>query len=213
MKPITRAVLRELEYRMLSESFMSAYESFIRKLANDLWNGRIGTGAFEVLMVSHIQGGLKRAWYAGAKEIGIKPDELSRKELDAMNAMIMKETSFVPRFTIWIALNSRARKGRWRNISNRVKLWGRRYLDAKNKAKVMAEGDPKLEWVVGGTKNTCTSCGRLNGKVKRASYWEERGVFPQSPPNPQLVCKGYFCNCTLEKTEKPLSRGPLPKLP
>jgi len=209
-----RAFNREMRFRLLAEKSLAAgYETFIRKLASDLWNARIGSGAFEVLLVSHIQAGLRRAWEQGAKQAGLKPDELTKKEIEAMNDLIMKEIGFVNRFSLFISMNSRARGGSWRAISNRVKLWGRRYNDARNRAKAMASNDPKLEWQVGNVKNSCESCLKLNGKVKRASYWEERGIVPQSPPNENLLCGGYKCGCELVPTDKPLSKGPLPKLP
>jgi hypothetical protein len=55
--------------------------------------------------------------------------------------------------------------------------------------------------------HNCNDCLKLEGKVKRASVWEASGIRPQSHA---LECRGYNCQCSLEETNEPLSRGPLP---
>ena len=60
--------------------------------------------------------------------------------------------------------------------------------------------------------HNCSTCLRLDGKVKRASEWEAANLHPQSPPNEKLLCRGWRCACVLEPTTEPLSRGPLPVL-
>ena len=70
-------LLFETEKEFMEAALPSQYTTGIRKLANDLWNGRIGSGTFEVLLASHVQAGIIRAWNQGAKQVGIKPNELS----------------------------------------------------------------------------------------------------------------------------------------
>jgi hypothetical protein len=83
----------------------------------------------------------------------------------------------------------------------------------RDKAKVMACADTKLEWVQGPSEEGCGSCSRLNGKVKRASYWNRVNVLPRVHGAPYLACNGFRCQCELKETNKPLSKGPLPRLP
>ncbi len=61
--------------------------------------------------------------------------------------------------------------------------------------------------------HNCSSCLKLDGKVKRASWWTENNVLPRVPGAPWLACKGWRCQCGLFTTDKPLSRGRMPKLP
>lgn len=53
--------------------------------------------------------------------------------------------------------------------------------------------------------HNCSDCEALAGKVKRASYWRDH----ITPKDWALRCKNG-CKCTLEDTDEPLSRGPLP---
>ena len=63
----------------------------------------------------------------------------------------------------------------------------------------------KPEFVANGILvHNCPDCSKYNGKVKRASYWQKIGAHPQSP---DLACKGFNCDCKLEPTNEPLSRG------
>ena len=73
-------------------------------------------------------------------------------------------------------------------------------------------GEP--EYIANGILiHNCNSCLKLDGKVKRASWWTENNVLPRVPGAPWLACKGWRCQCGLFPTDKPLSRGRMPKLP
>ena len=61
--------------------------------------------------------------------------------------------------------------------------------------------------------HNCSSCLKLHGKVKRMSYWVEKGILPQVPGCDYLKCRGYQCGCVLTLTDEPQSKGPLPHLP
>ena len=70
-------------------------------------------------------------------------------------------------------------------------LWVNRYRDVRNQAKVLACKDEKFVWRLGATENHCSTCPRLDGKVKRGSQWEKSGIRPQNPPNTELECGGW----------------------
>jgi len=160
--------------------------------------------------------GLRNAWRDGAKECGIEFSELTPEELSAMNQVIAREESRVFPFMDWIDLNSKANGGKFRPVQARADMWALRYDDVVTRAKLMACADQKLRWTINAVrvvKENCKSCLKLDGKVKRASYWARENVHPQQPPNPNLECGGWLCGCGLVQTDEPLSRGPLPRLP
>jgi hypothetical protein len=74
----------------------------------------------------------------------------------------------------------------------------------------MACGDGKFKWVLGPTEH-CTTCAKLEGLVKRGSWWRDN-VLPQNPPNEKLECGGWRCQCNLEATDQRVSRR-TPSLP
>jgi len=190
------------------------YALSIRSAARGLWSAAIDYYDFFDAMTASIRRGLTRAWHEGAASAGIEPDELTPEEKLTMENAIVQEWSHVHGFAIWIEANSKARDVRLGVVLARAALWAGRYRDVVNLARTKASNDPKLKWQLGPTVEHCSTCEtKLDGKVKRASYWTRMGVRPQNPPNDRLECKGWRCACELIPTTEPGSKGPLPRLP
>ena len=167
-------------------------------------------------MVTIIHSGITTAWYEGAAACGISPADLSPEEKTALRQAIFHETNYIGRLAQVVEAGSKANSGKLGPLMALTPPWINRYQDIVNRAKVAACADKKLRWTLHGahpTKDPCSTCVRLDGKVKRASYWKRVGVQPQSPPNPSLECLGWLCGCSFAVTDEPLSRGPLPRLP
>jgi len=208
---ITRALLAEANLR-------ASYESAIRNLAYSYWAGRIGRVEFYSFMTAAIQSWLVRAWELGMRDAGLKLEDMTDVERATLQSFIFQEQTFIDGLAQFIESRLKQIGGGWFGISARVKLWGNRFTDIRNKAKLMAEEDPKLKWELGPSKDHCKTCAKLAGKVKRASFWRDKGISPQSDPdgrlpNSKLDCQGWGCQCSLNKTEDALSRGPLPNVP
>lgn len=188
------------------------YARDIRGIARALWAGVLAYDQAFDLMVTTIRIGITRAWHEGAKSVGILPAELTATEQLALSNLIYTETSYIDGFLSAVETNNKASGAKLGAALTRAALWGNRYEDAKNQARLAAEGDPKLKWELGPTEH-CSTCAKLAGKVKRASTWLAHGVQPQNPPNPSLECQGWNCKCILLPTDDRLSPGPLPKVP
>lgn len=193
------------------------YRNGIRSAVRGLWLSAFDHYQFYDAMEATIRNGLTIAYYEGAAECGILPAELSPTERAKLAQAIASEMGHIDGFAIEIEQGNKANGGKLGPLHARAETWINRYRDVVNRAKVSACADQKLEWVhqaLGMTADPCSTCkDKLNGKVKRASYWQRVGVRPQNPPNPYLECRGWACLCDLVVTDKPLSRGPLPKLP
>lgn len=175
------------------------YSRELRNAARGLWRGELNPAAFFDSVQSTIRREIRFAWIAGAREAGIKASELTMKEeLEILDA-IVNETQHITvlgQFVQAKSQNAYTVKGTPKkyptpDVYARLDLWALRYLDIKNKAKMMAAGDPKLKWLLGNRKEHCPSCLKLANKVKRASTWLDIGVRPQNPPNPFLKCGGW----------------------
>lgn len=188
------------------------YRAQLRRLVRALWNDEITFARFQLLMTAVVAAGITRAWKMGALDAGILDGELTPGELDGIASMIQKEEKFITGLATFVVTNSKVNFGRLSVVFGRTKSWEKRFVDARNQGKLKAQSDPKLEWVLGKTEKSCKSCLALDGKVKRASVWDTLGYAPQQPPNPVLECAGWNCDCTLDVTDKKLSRGPLPRL-
>ena len=187
------------------------YQMGLRAAAYGLWSGQLDIDEARAAMFSTIERRLPEAWEQGSKGCGVSLEELTAEEALALGRAIADEKSFAPEFLEWVEQNSRANGGKRATIFSRLDTWINRYRDLTNRAKAMACADMKAEWTLGPTEH-CPTCAKLAGKVKRMSYWQAH-VMPQQPPNPNLECGGWNCQCVLVETDAPLSRGPLPRVP
>lgn len=185
----------------------------LRAVARGLWLGIVDYAqAWDALDVA-IRFGLTKAWHEGLQEAGIQPDEMSLEERNALQIMIVNERSRMNEFLTYCEQNAKSTGAAWSKCDAKAQLWAMRAKDARNKALTMAKSDPKLMWTLGRTEKHCSTCSKLNGKVKRASYWRQLNLQPQNPPNHLLECQGWHCDCSLSPTEERLSKGTLGNLP
>lgn len=189
-----------------------AYGAAIRAAVRGLWAGDLDKMTFIDSMLASFGRRLTTAWYAGAAECGIKPDELSDEEKNALHEMIGQQMQHVYPFADAIIAGNKAGGGALAPLLSRAEMWSSRYQDAYTRARAMACGDKKGVWMLGRTEVHCASCLKLNGKVKRMSTWLAT-VLPGNPPNASIECGGWKCDCSIQDTDAPLSRGPLPRLP
>lgn len=193
-------------------SGLDIYRKSLRDNVRGLWGGVLDRDQFYDAMTATQQRRLPQAFYEGAKDCGILPADLSPEERNALQQAMVNEMSFILKFADDIMAGSKAKGGKLQPFLARVERWAARYTDLQSRARVMACGDQKLQWVMGATKEHCNSCLRLSNKVKRASYWRRVNVYPQNPPNPNLECNGFGL-CQLLLTDERCSPGPLPRLP
>jgi hypothetical protein len=183
---------------------ISSYQAGLRSAVRGLYNGALNRSQFTDALKSAIRRGLTQAFIEGAKDCGIKQDELSDKELDTLTEAIESEYEYIGNFGDAIKESEKLAA-----LYSRLDKWTNRYTDIVNRAKVLACADSKLEWELGATEKHCSTCPRLHGKVKRGSQWEKLGIHPQRPPNACLECGGWECKCRLKRTDKVVSRGSL----
>jgi len=184
----------------------------MRAEARSLWSGVTTAAEFGNAMTRITERGLKQAWDKGFMEYGIAPDEQADAERQYIFNYTLEQWDFIQGLAQFISDNSRANKGKLKAINARIDLWIRRYDTIFNEAKARAAGNQKLQWTLGVAEH-CRSCVRLNGQVRRGSFWIANGILPAVPNAEYLECKGYKCKCTLQPTAKRMSRGPLPRLP
>jgi len=190
---------------------VSDYGREIRASIRGLWLGEFDLFLFFDALTANIEHGLTRAWIEGARDCGINaPQELTTAEINALRQAIGNELGFVMGLADAVMAGNRARGGKLRDVMRRSDNWSNRYIDVRNRARVMACADQKLIWKFNPAKEHCATCAALDGKVKRASTWEAAGLHPQQPPNAALDCRGWKCGCEFEVTDLPLSRGRLP---
>lgn len=197
-------------------SWNDAFADYLRSLravARGLWGGVLDyEQAYDALDVA-VRTGITKAWYEGLRDAGFQPSEMTDAEKLALRQAIVSEQVRMNNFLTYCLDNTKASGAPWSKCDSKAQLWSLRAKDVRNQALLLAQGDPKLVWRLGRTEKHCSTCLKLDGKVKRASYWAGLSLRPQNPPNPLLECQGWKCDCTLAPTEEPLSKGTLGTLP
>ncbi len=192
---------------VVHELTLADFGRSVRAVVRALWKGIITSAEFIRTMQITLDRGFEQAWREGALTVGITPDERTAEEDRARLELLLISLNSLAGFAAFIVKNQQP-VGKQSTVFNRAKLWINRYNEVRNLAIQMSGADKKLIWNVGPTEH-CIDCVRLNGKVKRASQWKAANIAPQSH---LLNCFGSHCQCETVPTDKPLSKGPLPKL-
>ncbi len=177
--------------------------------ARTLWQTN-NFGAFAQGVQFAVERNLTQAWLQGAAKCGISEGDLTQEEFNALTTMILASLSRISGLGAFILQQRDAGKG-FTSLGNRLGMWANRWIEAFSQAQTMACGDVKMMWVLGDADH-CSTCKKLDGKVKRASVWEAADVYPRAT-NGTLECNGFNCACILEQTAEPGTPGPLPNLP
>jgi hypothetical protein len=183
----------------------------IRASVRGLWIGALSFDQAVRTFRAAIGRSIEQAWIEGAQECGIQPDELAVEELTARDEFIFEQNELAPNFLGDVRNNSKANGGQLTPFLQRAEMWINQYFSAKQQSEALACANEKRIWVLGPVEKHCKTCPSLAGQVRRLSFWQNN-VLPRNAPNNKLECGGFNCQCTLEKTNKPLSRGRLPQL-
>lgn len=190
------------------------YSRIFRSFARALWNGSISESDFITGVNDSISSYLYLAWLEGSKQCGITAvEELTDSESKRIKSLISSEQGYVPQLAAWIVENGKANGGKIRPILSRIDGWITRYGAVRTEGRVSACSDKKYKWEINPANKNCSSCLKLNGKIKRGSFWQEKGIIPQMAGAWYLECHGFNCGCNLVETNEKVSPGRLPSLP
>jgi hypothetical protein len=183
----------------------------LRASVRGLWTGALTKRQALSTFRRAIEVSIERAWVEGAAECGIQADELTVEELTKRDEFIFDQTGFAEGFIDDIAAQSKVNGGQLTPLLQRLEMWVNQYESARQQSEAMACANEKRVWVLGRVEKHCSTCPALAGQVRRLSFWQNN-VMPRNGPNDKLECKGYNCQCRLDKTDKPITRGRLPRL-
>lgn len=182
----------------------------IRASVRGLWTGALRKNQALRTFRAAIEKSIEQAWLEGAQECGIQEDELTVEELTARDEFIFTQNDLASGFIDDIASKNKASGGKLQPLMQRAEMWINQYSSAKQQSEALACANEKRVWRIGRTEH-CRTCLALNGQVRRLSFWQNN-VLPRNAPNEKLICRGFNCQCTLEKTNRAISKGRLPRL-
>lgn len=192
---------------------VDTYARHLHNYAAALWRGDIDVGEFVGVMTDEVESAMRNAWIEGMGECELDWENATEDDKTVQVALASGQLPYIPDYAAWIVLHNRETGARLDSLDARTQLWINRWEQVRSAATAKCCGETKLEWVVDMPKESCSSCLRLNMQVRRASFWQEKGVLPRVPDADYLVCKGHNCMCSLLETEEACSKGPLPHLP
>ena len=185
----------------------SDYVSNLRSAVRGLWSKVLTEGEFITTFSDILDFRLREAYKNIAEIYGIDEEEFTQDEQDWIDNFIIEQINLTGSFIDAILENQKP-KGKLSPLLDRVELWANLYNRVESIARTFFADNQKLIWNVTKNKVHCRHCGKLKGYIKRASQWKD---YPLEPQSPRLACKGIKCGCSLDETNLPLSRGPLPK--
>lgn len=185
-------------------TFRFQFEAAIR----GLWNGSLSPINATTAAESAIRRHLTQAAIEGAAECGISQDEWTTEEWAAVNLFILNQFHYLPGYLSDVMSNSQANGGDLTPLLVRAELWINQYGAMQVQMKSLACGNRKMIWVLGGTEDHCETCSFYAGKVYRNSTWNKY-LEPHDllPHGSGLACGGHRCDCDLQPTDLPVTKG------
>ena len=188
---------------------IDGYRMLLRENARGLWSGATDWFDFYQSMMLTITRGFNQAWAEGMDKYNLTIADQNQEERARLTQEISAEQSHIEGVADFIETNSKANGGKLGTCQQRIEQWVAAYTRIRQLATALAAKDQPMKWTIDAPRESCPSCQKLNGKVKRASYWADH-VTPKDWD--KLECRNG-CKCDLIPTTERLSKGPLPKLP
>lgn len=190
------------------------YQRTLSRDVREFYAGDMDTGAFIDDMIRLVEEQLTRAWNEGMRNNDLDPAKDMTEEWQAvLDGEINEEMEHILDFAQ--AIEDAAAAGKpVQQYLDRVQLWVNRYPDVVNLSMMTTSPEDRFVWRLGATEEHCATCAGLDGVVATGSDWIASGYRPQNPPNPELECGGWRCDCRLEYTEvsTPLTEGGIPQV-
>jgi len=194
--------------KAIAEKTVDAYRRSLRQFVRGYWNGTLGAFDFFDGFANTIERNFTKAWYDGAAQWGIAPDEITDEERTRLKLEINTEITHISGFADAIQAGSRANGGSLTALYDRLEMWITTYGRIESLAGQLAAADQKGIWVYGDTTNHCPSCSAYAGLVFRNSVWVKfLEPYDLLPRGKGLACGGWKCDCSIKKTSEPVRSG------
>jgi hypothetical protein len=197
-----------------------AFEYHVWNYMREYFTSTANDAAFTFLdqMIAEVDNQYHRAWNEGAHSVDVLPADMTDMDMMVLQVEIGGEQNLLGGIAGDI---ERAKADGLTDAEfhsafrNRAFMWSNRYNAVADKAATYFGQRAKFEWVLGGTENHCHTgdegkpgigCANLAGIVMWGHEWDVADIKPQQTT---LVCGGYNCECRLEPTDKPRTRGGL----
>lgn len=131
-------------------------------------------------------------------DLGQETASENRRRQKVVNEWLITQNPFIGELSTRIAKGGTAQPD----------LWVHKSLSAIYQLGLL-EGDKAgwYQWKLGQTEESCETCLALNGQIHRLATYSKAGKLPRSK---SLACKGFNCDCRLEKVKANAPTGRIP---
>lgn len=186
------------------------YEDSVTDILSEAVAGNLTRARFVLLMNARNELTIDRVYLQGLTDGGVSGggvDVLTEDDLSWIDQHKRETRQFVQGVANQIYADERVTPD---ETEGRAGMWWRMSIDpAYGHAVRSAAGNAAFERVIGATEEHCRDCRRINGQVRRASFWEKIGIWNASP---KTECGGFNCKCQNTPTNKPITRGRFPNI-
>ena len=192
-------------HRQLTEAIKSAgyYDRELRRMIKNYYNGYLSDLDFIGVFSSLVEGQMYRAYLEGLMSTDFDINNMTGAMYAEIDEIRRSEENYILDFIQQIKDAKEAGTG-FEQFNSRADVWVNRYFDVQNRGTIAGAKNRQINllWKLGATEQHCTTCASMHNKVMSADDWSVSGIAPQQPPNANLECGGWRCDCSLSPTSK-----------
>lgn len=167
----------------------------VREPVRGLWSGELTKEEFLDTVPDTLKTNVARVYVDTVKAESGKDVQVG--DVNSLDELYDRIDTYVEGFADYIVKNKKG-DGKLKDVYSRADLWIELKYETEELAKLDDNIDDEIEyvWRLGHTNESCGTCLGNSNVVKTKAEWDREGVYPRSR---DLECKGYKCQCTLEK--------------
>ena len=146
---------------------LKSLDQLMTAITNDvhsLYSRAMGRRDFVRDMTGVITNQLNEAWKTGADEMMVLPEDMTDEDKAYIQGIVDNEVSYLSGLADDVQQAQSDQAG-WEQFETRLDIWGNRYNDVINQARLYFGQQERLVWNLGATEQHCESCAALNGIV------------------------------------------------
>jgi hypothetical protein len=151
--------------------------------------------AFGVTMRSFLKNYGLQAYKDGMAAGGTYVDTLDAEDNADYTGVFMAQAAYINGLADDVYNKKAVNPG---NALSRAQMWGKSLQAFNDAGNMAANKNAMYRWDMAFfVEDHCSDCKRLNGQVHRIRNWKASGWMPKGS---KLTCKGFRCQCRLERT-------------
>lgn len=183
------------------------FERQVDSIFRNAIQGKYSKRGFIGALTPVIQSAIRDASEAGLKDGGLKKAEMTEEESAWVQEWILKQNDFIEAVATAIYEDGKVTA---KEAEGKAVLWWNKSIDpAYSEMVFSASKNGAFLRKLGATEQHCVDCVKIDGQVRRASFWHNIGIWNASP---KTQCGGWRCQCQNVATDKPITRGRFPQL-